>query len=102
MRFSGGLLLGNDFTQEMYAHMGFDKPYSFREVKEITLCEGRVTSVRDYSERMWRLRDRAPEISAKERASGGVIERKSGDESRDSVTYAFDLDYRSWALAVGL
>jgi hypothetical protein len=91
VRFSGELLLGRDFIEEMYVHMGFQKPTSFREVKEITLREGGVTILRDHSERMQEFRERAAES-----ASGGVTGGMSRDEIGDFVTYAFDLDYRSW------
>jgi hypothetical protein len=96
VRSSGGLLLGSDFIEEMYLHIWFQKPYSFREVKEITFCEGKVTTLCDHSERMRQFRERAAESAAKEAALGGVAGRMGRDEISDFVAYAFDLDYRSW------
>jgi hypothetical protein len=59
--FSGGLLLGADFIQELYVHMGFHPAWKYREVREILFEQGLVTDDFDRSAEMQMLRDRLSE-----------------------------------------
>jgi hypothetical protein len=100
MGFSGGLLLGRDFIQELYVHMGFQKPHAYREVKEVLFSDGRVLGVRDHSGRMQQLREDIRSDAKKRKASG--MPETQGPPSRDAIAelveHAFDLDYRSWSV----
>lgn len=55
--FSGGLLLGGDFIDEMYVHMGFHPAYKFRVVHELIFEDGRLSEARDRSEDMAAFRE---------------------------------------------
>ena len=55
--FTGGLLLGADFIEEMYVHMGFHPAYKYRRVVELSFAEGRLAEARDVSEAMARFRE---------------------------------------------
>ncbi|MCI0711101.1 MAG: hypothetical protein L0154_13170 [Chloroflexi bacterium] len=54
--FSGGLLIARDFIREMYVHMGFQKPTSFRAVHELLVDNGNITRMIDHSESVSKLR----------------------------------------------
>jgi hypothetical protein len=47
--FTGGLLLGDDFIEEMYVHMGFHPAYKFRTVHELEFDAGRLVEEHDRS-----------------------------------------------------
>jgi len=51
-KFTGTLLLAKDFISEMYVHMGFQSPDSFKTVLEIHVKEGNIIEVRDLSDKM--------------------------------------------------
>jgi hypothetical protein len=51
-KFTGSLLLAQDFISEMYVHMGFQSAEAFRTVIEISVSDGNITGVRDLSEEM--------------------------------------------------
>lgn len=50
--FSGGLLLGTDFIEETYIHLGFHAPYQFGTVHELIFDGGRLTAEHDRSAQM--------------------------------------------------
>ncbi len=51
-QFTGSILLGKDFIQEMYVHMGFQSPESFKTVIEIEVNDGEIIKITDMSARM--------------------------------------------------
>ena len=55
--FSGGLLLGDGFIQELYEHMGFHPAWKFQKVIELIFTEGRLTAARDRSAKMAEIRE---------------------------------------------
>ena len=52
VKFTGSFLIARDFIQEMYVHMGYQRPMSFREVIKLEFKEGNLTSEEDLSRRM--------------------------------------------------
>lgn len=54
--FTGGLLIGHHFMQELYVHMGFHPAWKFREVHELTLENGHLLEAVDRSEEMEKIR----------------------------------------------
>lgn len=54
--FTGRIRLSKDFIQELYIHMGYQKPTAFRTVYDITLDNGRVFELKDRSRDMERKR----------------------------------------------
>ncbi len=83
-QFTGNLLLGRDFINEMYVHMGFQRPMAYREVIEIHVKEGDITQVRDLSEEMERQRNEDPDRGARPES-----------DVRDWIDDRFSLDYKS-------
>jgi hypothetical protein len=47
--FTGGLLLAHEFIRELYVHMGFHPAWKYKDVREVILDAGRVTSDFDRS-----------------------------------------------------
>ncbi len=56
--FTGGLLLGCDFIQELYVHLGFQPAYRYRRVTELTFERGRLQNAEDHSDAMARYRNK--------------------------------------------
>lgn len=54
--FSGGLLLGADFIDETYIHLGFHAPCQFGTVHELIFAAGRLVAEHDRSPQMKDLR----------------------------------------------
>ncbi|MDX2438021.1 MAG: hypothetical protein QNL88_13340 [Acidobacteriota bacterium] len=54
--FTGGLLLGADFVEELYVHMGFHPAYKYRQVLEVTFETGHLLSQSDRSIEMEEIR----------------------------------------------
>lgn len=50
IRFTGRMLLGDDFHRDLYVHMGYPSAWKFDEVHELTFENGRLTAERDRSE----------------------------------------------------
>jgi hypothetical protein len=50
--FTGSLLLAKDFFDQLYVHMGFQEPTSFKTVLELTFKDGRLTDIKDRSKEM--------------------------------------------------
>ncbi len=48
-KFTGRILLGKDFIQEMYVHMGFQSPESYQTVIEIEVKDGDIVKETDLS-----------------------------------------------------
>jgi hypothetical protein len=57
IEYTGGLLIADDFIEEMYVHMGFHPPYKYRVVHELIFDEGRLTSATDQSDVMEKVRE---------------------------------------------
>lgn len=57
--FTGKLLIGKDFIQSMYVHMGFQKPIAYEIVLELFLEEGTITEIKDRSKEVEVLRKQA-------------------------------------------
>ena len=55
--FTGGLLLGKDFIEELYVHMGFHPGYKYRQVVELMFHEGRLVRSCDRSDIMAAFRE---------------------------------------------
>ncbi len=50
--FTGKIRLAKDFIEELYIHMGYQKPTAFKTVLDITLKGGRVVEIKDRSKEM--------------------------------------------------
>jgi hypothetical protein len=55
--FSGGLLIGDGFIDELYVHMGFHPAWKFRRVHELIIIDGRVIRTHDRSDEIAAVRE---------------------------------------------
>lgn len=55
--FTGGLLLADDFIEELYVHMGFHPAWKFRDVHELIFENGKLTRETDRSQQIAEFRD---------------------------------------------
>lgn len=54
--FTGGILLADDFIEELYVHMGYHPAWKFRQVYELIFRDGTLIEEADHSESMHKLR----------------------------------------------
>ena len=78
--FTGNLLIGNEFIQSMYVHMGFQRPITYAKVIELKLKDGNLLESKDISLRMKEIRENSKDYpssphSQSEEAIGNWIER---------------------------
>jgi hypothetical protein len=52
IQFSGEIRFAKDFIEELYIHMGFQKPTAFKTVYDTTLENGKLVDVKDRSREM--------------------------------------------------
>ncbi|TFG04593.1 MAG: hypothetical protein EU539_10510 [Promethearchaeota archaeon] len=84
--FTGGILLAKDFIDEMYVHMGFQRPIAYRTVIEIKLENGFVISTRDLSKKM-------EEYRYKDSSKGAKPLSNSSQDIENWIKSTFSLDY---------
>ncbi|MFW9806137.1 MAG: hypothetical protein ACFFFK_05360 [Candidatus Thorarchaeota archaeon] len=87
-RFTGTILLGKDFIQEMYVHMGFQSPESYMTVIELELKNGDIIRETDLSTKMAKRRNAGMEKRSHPDSS-------DEDEIRDWIEERFSQDYES-------
>jgi len=87
-KYTGSILIAKDFISEMYVHMGFQSPDSFKTVLEIHVKEGNIIEVRDLSGKM-----------EERRKLGRITPNRPGTleepDISDWVKDRFSLDYDS-------
>lgn len=81
--FTGNLLVGSDFIDSMYVHMGFQSPISFESVIEFRVNKGDVVSIRDISKLIKDYR--------KKNKSDGKL--KPTGNTMEWISRTFSLDY---------
>ena len=85
-KFTGTLLLGKDFIDEMYVHMGFQSPESYRTVIELEIMDGNIIKETDLSALM-----------AEQRLAGTDKPARPStmddDDVRDWIEERFSQDY---------
>ena len=86
IEYTGGLLLAADFIEEMYVHMGFQSPESYRTVIELEIKDGDIIKETDLShaiaERRATGRDKPAQPSSMD-----------DDDVRDWIEDRFSQDY---------
>lgn len=87
VEYSGGILLGDGFVQELYVHMGFHPPHKWRVVHELIFEKGHVTERYDRSAAMAAIRER---LAGKPLAPGAAA---SEAELREWIAGTFSLEY---------
>ena len=89
--FDGGLLLGREFIEDQYVHMGFQKPHAYARVREVIFSKGRLKREADHS-------DLFRELRATVSRMAGRGDERDLDSLGDWIASCFDVDYRSWPI----
>ncbi len=84
--FTGTILLAKDFIQEMYVHMGFQRPIAFKTVLEIHIENGEISKIDDLSELMALRRKEDP-------TKGAQPASPSEPDIHEWIGETFSLDY---------
>jgi hypothetical protein len=59
--FTGGILAGRKFIQDLYVHMGFQSAWKYKNVFELIFIHGKVQEIRDVSEQVEQIRNKKNE-----------------------------------------
>lgn len=84
--FTGNLLIGNEFIQSMYVHMGFQRPITYAKVIELKLRNGDLLESEDISLRVKEIRE-----SGKDHLSPS--HPQSEEAIRNWIEHSFSRDY---------
>lgn len=77
--FTGKIRLAKDFLEDLYIHMGYQKPTAFKTVLDISLKDGQVVEIKDRSQEM-------------EARRGAFKEHDESGNMRQTIDEAFSLD----------
>jgi hypothetical protein len=80
------MLLGKDFIEGMYVHMGFQRPMAYRTVLELQIQDGDIMATNNLSAKMEELRNRDP---SKDAEPGS----RDHDDVMSWIENTFSLDY---------
>ena len=86
--FTGTLMIAKDFIREMYVHMGFQRPMTYRRVYELKFENGRFISERDLSEAMAERRKENPTLDATPKSPHDT-------DVKNWISDTFSLEYES-------
>jgi len=84
--FTGKILIAKDFIEEMYVHMGFQRPIAYKTVIELKIENGDVKEVIDYSEMFEKRRNEDSNKGAEPKSSGEI-------DIKDFVDKSFSREY---------
>ncbi len=85
-KFSGSMLLGKNFIESMYVHMGYQRPMAYRTVLELQIQDGDIMATNDLSAKMEELRNSDPNQDAQPNS-------RDHDDVMSWIENAFSLDY---------
>jgi hypothetical protein len=86
--FTGSILIGKDFIDEMYVHMGFQRPITYRTVYELTFENGYLIKTLNKSEEMKRKR-------LEDSQKGTRPKSNEKDDIKEWVIDSFSLSYEN-------
>ena len=87
--YTGGLLLGADFIEELYVHMRFHPAWKYREVHELVFREGELVQEADRSEQMAEFRRKLSDRPLEPAADADQTEIKRWIEQCFSQKYGW-------------
>lgn len=87
--FTGGLLVGREFIEELYVHMGFHPAWKYREVFELLFEKGNLKEKRNVSKAMQELREKMVNYPMEPEYKASEEEVKSWIESTFRLDYSF-------------
>ena len=91
LTYSGGLLIARDLIYGLHVHMGFDSPWKYRTVVELTFEEGVLKHEFDRSQKMAEFREQAGNRRRRDREPLGP--EVSDEQLLQFIRDAFDRTY---------
>ena len=90
VEYSGYILIGKEFIQELYVHMGFHPAWKFKVVVELEIELGKVITIRDFSEKIMKYRMYLKEKNMNKRHE----EFETDHEKEEWIERTFDQKYK--------
>lgn len=88
IKYTGSVLIGTDFINEYYIHMGYQQFFAYKTVYELTFHEGRLNKFEDFSKEVEKFRQMNPDVHA-----------QTKDDILNQISRLFSLDYKNkWFL----
>ena len=88
--YSGGVLVGRDFQDEFYVHMGFHRPHCYGRLYELCFEKGLLVRSKDLSDKMAELRD---SIRRRQRSPASAKPMPESQSLNTWIRDCFSLDY---------
>lgn len=88
INYTGGILIGKGFLDEYYIHMGFQRPYAYKTVKELIFQNGNLINQIDYSKDMEQMRKNLNDEDIQ------LENKNNGYNLVDAIEESFSLDYK--------
>lgn len=85
--YTGGLLLGSGFIEELYVHMGFHPAWKFEKATELIFADGRIEEARDLTARMAEVREKLADGPLQPGSETGPDELRKWIESTFNLYY---------------
>ena len=89
VEFTGGILIGSEFIDELYVHMGFHPAWKYREVVELLFEVGTLSKKRDVSKKIQEFREKVVKYPLRPGVEADKESLKSWIESTFSLDYSF-------------
>lgn len=90
IKYTGKIMLGDDFMFEYYTHMGWQQAWSYKSVKELEFKDGILINVIDYSNKVRKIRKDIKKHPEK------IEEFKSNTSSVVDNSFALDYESKAW------
>lgn len=94
IKFSGGILAGTDFIQELYVHMGFHPAYKFNHVVELIFQDGKLLHSHDRSDQARLIREGLHDMRAADHPADQIESIERFIEASFSLDYGFSRFFR--------
>lgn len=91
INYTGKIVLGDDFIQDYYIHMGFQRSWAYKILKEFDFVDGKLTGIIDHSKVAKELRE-----MIKRDPEGFDIMLHSNIESFVNDSFSLDTNIKAW------
>ena len=91
INYTGKIVLGDDFIQDYYIHMGFQRPWAYKILKEFDFVDGKLTDIVDHSKVAKELRE-----MIKRDPEGFDKMLHSNIESFVNDSFSLDTNIKAW------
>ena len=90
--YSGKILAGDEFISDYYIHMGYQRPWAYKTLKELVFKCGELMEINDQSQIATKMRER---IDSDKDFCKNL--RESGEDASKFINDSFSLDFKTKA-----